>query len=273
MNSDIRIAVTFKGHRKRKRLRLALGPGATDHLLDLWITTALNRPSGVLTGMDETDIALDAGWEGDPAVFVKALLDCGFLERDEDGTFRLHDWEEHQSWACKADERTAKAKKAADARWEKSKADAPEMLRACSEHAQGNAPLLSSPLLTLPEKKSSARASKKCPASPSSEFEEFWNAYPARNGQKVKKAKAWEAFWRITTTTDITPEFLTDRIRALAPTYGDFPRDAVTWLNQKGWQDEAGLQTDGYAPALPGTPEFERQLEELRAYRARKACQ
>lgn len=124
-----------------------------------------------------------------------------------------------------------------------------------------------------PKKKSSARASKKCPASPSSEFEEFWNTYPARNGQKVKKAKAWEAFWRITTTTDITPEFLTDRIRALAPTYGDFPRDAVTWLNQKGWQDEAGLQTDGYAPALPGTPEFERQLEELRAYRARKACQ
>ena len=35
MNSDIRLAVSFRGHRKRKRLRLLLGPGSTDYLIDL----------------------------------------------------------------------------------------------------------------------------------------------------------------------------------------------------------------------------------------------
>ena len=78
----------------------------------------------------------------------------------------------------------------------------------------------------------------KTPAVYSQDFEAFWVAYPARNGQKTKKAKAWDAFWKITTTTDITPEHLTDRIKVLAPQYGDFPRDAVTWLNQRGWEDE-----------------------------------
>ena len=78
----------------------------------------------------------------------------------------------------------------------------------------------------------------KTPAVYSQDFEAFWEAYPARNGQKTKKAKAWDAFWKITTTTSISPEHLTDRIKALAPQYGDFPRDAVTWLNQRGWEDE-----------------------------------
>lgn len=61
MNSDIRLAVSFRGHRKRKRLRLLLGPGSTDYLIDLWIATAMNHPNGILQGMDETDIALEAG--------------------------------------------------------------------------------------------------------------------------------------------------------------------------------------------------------------------
>ena len=34
MNTDIRLAVSFRGHRKRKRLRLLLGPGSTDYLLE-----------------------------------------------------------------------------------------------------------------------------------------------------------------------------------------------------------------------------------------------
>lgn len=78
----------------------------------------------------------------------------------------------------------------------------------------------------------------KTPAVYSQDFEAFWAAYPARNGQKTKKAKAWEAFWKITTNTGIASEYLIERIKALAPQYGEFPRDAVTWLNQRGWEDE-----------------------------------
>lgn len=86
----------------------------------------------------------------------------------------------------------------------------------------------------------SATPKKKCPASYSEEFEVFWSLYPSRNGQKAKKAKAWESFWKITNDSNgISPDILIDRIKILAPTYGDFPRDAVTWLNQRGWEDEA----------------------------------
>ena len=117
MNTDIRISVSFRHHRKRKRLKLLLGPGSTDYLLDLWLATAMNHPDGVLSGMDETDIALEAGWEGDPAEFCRALLECKFLERDEEGIYFLHDWEDHQPWVVKAEARSAKARNAVNAKW------------------------------------------------------------------------------------------------------------------------------------------------------------
>lgn len=159
MNTDIRIAVSFLGHRKRKKLRMILGLGATDCLLDLWIQTAMNHPDGVLRGLDEVDIALMAGWDGEPKQFVEAMDKCGFLEFTEEG-WKLHDWEEHQPWVIKAEERTAKAKKAADARWAKAEQpskDAKAMPDACSEHATSIAneqnkecpsPFLSSPCLS-----------------------------------------------------------------------------------------------------------------------------
>ena len=130
MNSDIRLAVSFRGHRKRKRLRLLLGLGSTDCLIDLWLATAMNHPSGLLQGMDETDIALESGWDGEPGAFVAALLECGFLEKTESGAFALHDWQDHQGYVVHADARKEKARKAAAARWEG--AYAPSMPGACS---------------------------------------------------------------------------------------------------------------------------------------------
>lgn len=62
MNTDIRLAVPFRGHRKRKRLRLLLGPGSTDYLLDLWIATAMNHPDGILTAWTKPTLPLR--WAG-----------------------------------------------------------------------------------------------------------------------------------------------------------------------------------------------------------------
>lgn len=82
----------------------------------------------------------------------------------------------------------------------------------------------------------------KVPAVYSQDFEIFWASYPSRNGQKTKKAQAWASFWKLLSSDNgITAELITDRIKALAPQYGDFPRDAVTWLNQRGWEDEISL--------------------------------
>ncbi|WP_043806212.1 hypothetical protein [Desulfocurvibacter africanus] len=108
MNTDIRISVSFRGHRKRKKLKMILGPGATDYLLDLWIAVAMQRPDGVLIGWDETDIGIESGWESEPNRFVEALISVGFLDRREDGVYVLHDWIDHNPYATGAKARSSK---------------------------------------------------------------------------------------------------------------------------------------------------------------------
>jgi len=159
MNSDIRILTSFLTSRKRKKLRAILGDRSDSYLIDLWLQAAINRPKGILSGMTAEDVALDGGWSGDPAVFVDALIRCGFLDLTEAGEYALHDWAQHQPWAVGAEERSLKAKKAAAARWGMSEDDpgtnnnATSMPVACKEHAVSNAPLLSSPLLPIPRSK------------------------------------------------------------------------------------------------------------------------
>lgn len=116
MNTDIRISISFKGHRKRLKLQQLLGKGSTDYLLDLWINTAMNHPKGILTDMDEYDIAIEAGYTGDAHKFVDALLVCGLLEQHNDGNYYIHDWDEHQRYVMFAPERSEKAKRAVEIR-------------------------------------------------------------------------------------------------------------------------------------------------------------
>ena len=138
MNTDIRLYVTFKGHRKRRRLRQLLGDNSTDYIIDLWLTVAQDRPEGVLTGWDNADVALAAGWEGDASVFVKALVSAGFLEQDG-GVYSLHGWGEHQPWAVKAKERSEIGRQNAIARWDKCKPHANGMQVACNTQCKTNA--------------------------------------------------------------------------------------------------------------------------------------
>ena len=135
MNTDIRLLVSFKGHRKRKRLSVALGYDATGQLIDLWLTAAMDRPDGLLTDWDDIDIALAAGYDGNAAEFVKALIDTGWIDVLPGGERRLHDWDENQPWASGAQARSEAARNAANARWKKRLGNRSE----CPEHAVGNA--------------------------------------------------------------------------------------------------------------------------------------
>ncbi len=122
MNRDIRLAVTFSTHRKRRKLQRLLGPEGVLAFIDLLLSAAQNRPDGRL-GADPGDIALDASWAGDPDVLVAALEQVGFLDRDAEG-FSIHGWQEHNAFAASAPERSARASQAAKARW--SRPQAPE---------------------------------------------------------------------------------------------------------------------------------------------------
>ena len=122
MNIDIRLSLDFFDHPKSKKLKKRLGLEGVMALLKLWAWTAGNRPGGMLTGLDAEAVELAADWDGEDGTFVSTLLDLRLLD-DADGTFAIHDWEDHQAYASKSEERSSKAKKAAEARWSKAKED------------------------------------------------------------------------------------------------------------------------------------------------------
>lgn len=287
MNSDIRVAVSFRGHRKRKRLRMVLGPGSTDYLIDLWLGTAMNHPDGILHGMDEVDIALEAGWEKDPHKFVDALMSCGFLERSEDGVYFLHDWEDHQGYAVHAEQRKEKARRAAAKRWEKqapaqtengqcredAQSKATSMPQACREDAQSNAPLPApsptpAPLAKeeeppIPPAKPGGSPSTRVGEFYSPSFEEFWAAYP-QEGRKGK-GKAYEYWQRIGKRKIATVGKIMAAIHAQVQAdhfrrdNGVFVPNAATWLNQKRWDDEICTGCG----SSPGGETVDQQFERL----------
>ena len=133
MNTDIRLLASFPNHPKTIKLTRRLGPQGPLSFIYLLIHVAQHKPSGRLEGMDVDDIEIAAAWTGGKGEFVAALLDIGFL--DEDGScYVIHDWLEHNPYAAHAPERSAKAKRAAEARW--TKEDANRCSEQSSKHNQ-----------------------------------------------------------------------------------------------------------------------------------------
>lgn len=110
MATDARIAVGLPTHPKTKKLIRRLGQGAAWNFVCLLLWAAANRSDGDLADMSVEDIELAAEWTGDDGVFVAALSDVRFLDRDEEGQYRIHDWTEHNPWAAGSDMRRAKAR-------------------------------------------------------------------------------------------------------------------------------------------------------------------
>ena len=73
---------------------------AIGYLVQLWSFAILNYSDGKINAnADEIAFGVDLDPQLDPQEFVDALCDCaspnvGFLEREKNGTFRVHDWQE-----------------------------------------------------------------------------------------------------------------------------------------------------------------------------------
>ena len=116
MQTDIRLLTTFPRHPKIRKLKMRLGAEAVLCLINLWLFARENRADGSLTGMDIEDLELAAEWRGEEGTLIAALVDLALLDRCEDG-FTIHNWERNNPWAAGAEERSAKARKAAKVRW------------------------------------------------------------------------------------------------------------------------------------------------------------
>ena len=151
MNTDIRIQLDFLNHPKRKRLVRRVG--SSDYIINIWLTAATTNPDGRLVEWTVYDIAEAAQWphDRDPQELVNALLECGgpghagFLEI-VDGVYALHDWADHQPYVVRSPDRKERARRAAEARWDKekppqtatqvSRGDATSIQNRCSEHQE-----------------------------------------------------------------------------------------------------------------------------------------
>jgi hypothetical protein len=105
LNTDIRLAVDFWDHPKTLKLERRLGLSAVKSLQLLWMWARQNRTDGILSRMDREDIEIAARWTGKPDVLMESLVDLRWIDKNAD-TYILHDWQEHNAWAAKEEERS-----------------------------------------------------------------------------------------------------------------------------------------------------------------------
>ena len=259
--TDIRLQVTFFTNRKVKLLQRKLGADGVLSLLRLWCYCASNEPDGAMIGWTEDEVECAADWDGMRGAFVSHSLACGLLDPLKDGGYQIHDWSENQPWAAQSTERSARAKAAAIARWDRHKAklnDADGMQGACDPHATSNAPFLSLPSLTLPEEKHSAQSEADCAAIehqkparkqfPEADWQRFW----ARWSHKVGKAAAKKAFPAALKRAGGIETLLAgvDTVEGSDAWQRGAQMHPATFLNGNRWEDEAGEKVQGVSGVL-----------------------
>ena len=108
MNSDYRISVGFFRHHKTRKLQKRLGSDGVLALLKLWGYAAEFRSDGDLSEMSAEDIELAIDWMKETPL-IATLVEIGFIDGQE-GSYCLHEWQEHNPWAAKDGSRSDKAR-------------------------------------------------------------------------------------------------------------------------------------------------------------------
>lgn len=254
--TDIRLQLSFLSNRKIKTLRRALGADGVLALIELWCYVAANEPDGLLLGWTQEEIEAVSSWPGDLGVFVVTAVELGLIEQTGAG-YAIHDWAENQPYVVGAPARSEAGRAAANARWDKwRKAEA--MRDACGshtdgmpdaydEHADSNAESengIAPPSPPTPPPTNPPR--KRVPQAEPAGFEVFWKAYPSNKDKKAEARKSWA---KLKPDAELQAKILA----ALSwqrhqPKWtkdnGDYVPMAVTYLNQRRWEDEKTSKAD-----------------------------
>lgn len=90
----LELHIGLRDHPKTARLRRRLGvslPQAIGHVVMTWTWAVRYAPNGDLSRYDADVIADAAGWDGDSDLFLAAMIEAVFLDRD----LHIHDWQEY----------------------------------------------------------------------------------------------------------------------------------------------------------------------------------
>lgn len=121
MSIWVKVTVNFYTNRKTAKLRTVLGNDAFWIPPRLWAYAAENQPDGVFENYSHQEIANLIGYTKDAKRMLQALLQAGFLDEKP---LRIHDWHDHNGYHTVFAER---AKRAAEARWQKERSKEKEI--------------------------------------------------------------------------------------------------------------------------------------------------
>lgn len=126
----IRVESSFYTHRKTLRLKAIIGEAAFWVPPRLWSYAAGHQPDGCFKDYSAEELAMLIGYLGDAQALLQALLKAGFMDEKP---LRIHDWHEYNGIL---DFFSKRAKKAADARWEKERSKEKEQIKADQSKAK-----------------------------------------------------------------------------------------------------------------------------------------
>jgi hypothetical protein len=255
---------TLRDHPKLARLARLLDvhrTSAAGLLHFLWWWALDHAEDGDLTDFDALDLALAAGWEGDPDTFVKALEDCGPGQRDGfianvDGRRVLHDWHDY---AGKLVDRRVKDRERKKAQREKSDDGPPDVQRT----SDGTPAVQNRTVQNLTSSSSRTRSDKATrlpdgwtpqpepdlekqvggPRVVARELAKFRDHWAAAGGQRGRKVD-WQATWRnwLRNTSDRGRPPPGEAKRAGGPVFG-----SDEWKRQQAEQRRRAEQAAGVA--------------------------
>lgn len=73
-------------------------------MVSIWLWAAQSATDGDLSRVTAQCLADAAGYTKSAKPFLEALIASGFVDRDEDGALRLHDWLEYASLLAEQDD-------------------------------------------------------------------------------------------------------------------------------------------------------------------------
>lgn len=245
-------------HPKMKHLARLLGvhrQRAMGLMEDLWHFTRKYCPQGNIGKFSNTHLAQELEWEGDPDELITQLVTAGWLDTCETHRLRVHDWREHcEDWVhwnlTRRRLRFADGEPPDDSKFSQSeRTTIQEDYKAGRTRIRGQAHRNFNP---------------QDPPFPDL-WEEFWEAWPKNRKQnRVPAIKSW---CKHATSEAVAREIIRGvhihsqpggALSKNDPTYIPY---AVTWLNNKRWEEPYTPTPPKKANTQPPTEEEFRERE------------
>ena len=92
MKAGTENSIKFKRLQRRLKLKVWQCRGVLE---SLWAITAKDAPQGNIGRLSNEDIAVVMDWDDDENELIAALIDCGWLDEDDEHRLLVHNWHKH----------------------------------------------------------------------------------------------------------------------------------------------------------------------------------